>query len=76
MNQKKHRINVSFSNDEYEILNFWSKKRGQSLASFVRYLAKDGIDEYEEERLSRLLKERENEKTVTSKEMWDSLCTM
>jgi hypothetical protein len=36
---KGHRVNVTFTEDEFEILNFWSKKRGQSLASFVKYLA-------------------------------------
>ena len=75
MASKGHRVNVTFTDDEFEVLNFWSKKRGQSLASFVKYLAKDCIDEYEEARLFEIIKEREKGPFITSEEMWASLNT-
>jgi hypothetical protein len=75
MKPKNHRINVSFSEDEFEILYFWSKKRGQSLASLVKYLAKDGIDEYEEARLAKIVDERKKGPFISHEEMWAPLNT-
>ena len=71
MTKKKHRVNVGFTDDEYEMLNFWSKKRGQSLSSFVRYLARDCIDEYEEARLAKLVEERRKGPFISHEEAWN-----
>lgn len=70
MDQKKHRVNVTLTHDEYEVLSYWSKKRGQSLASFLRYLAKDGIDECEEARLAKIIEEREKGPFISHEEFW------
>lgn len=75
MTKKNHRVNVGFTDDEYEMLNFWSKKRGQSLSSFVRYLARDCIDEYEEARLAKIVEERKKGPFISHEEMWKPLTT-
>ena len=75
MKHKKHRVNVTLTQDEYEILSYWSKKRGQSLASFLHHLAKDGIDECEEARLAKLIEERQKGPFISHEEMWAPLNT-
>lgn len=75
MTAKKHRVNVTFTDDEYEVLSFWSKKRGQSLASLVKFLTKDGIDEYEEARLAKIVEERRKGPFISHEEMWAPLNT-
>lgn len=70
-----HRVNVTFTDDEFEVLKFWSKKRGQSLASFVRYLARDGIDECEEARLAKIIEERQKGPFISHEEAWKLPCT-
>lgn len=73
MSSKTHRVNVSFTEDEFQVLDFWSKKKGQSLASLVKYLAKDGIDEYEEARLAKIVEERQKGPFISHEEMWAPL---
>ena len=75
MSNRTHRVNVSFTDDEFQILDFWSKKKGQSLASLVRFLAKDGIDECEEARLAKIVAERQKGPFISHEEMWAPLNT-
>lgn len=36
MTHKPHRVNVSFSDEDYALLKYWSRKKGLSLSSFLR----------------------------------------
>ena len=44
MERKTHRINVSFNKKDFKFLDYWSKKKGQSLSSFVRLLVKESFE--------------------------------
>lgn len=44
MTLKKCRINVSFSEKDFEIIDYWSKRQGQSFSSFVRFLVKESLE--------------------------------
>lgn len=70
MTAKTHRINITLSQDEFETLQFWSKKRGQSMSSLYRFMAKDCIDEFEEARLVKIIEERKNDPFISHEEAW------
>ena len=67
----KRRINLSVDDSLYSDLEELQKLRGApSLSSIVIELTKEALELQEDLYFSRMSEERENEKTISHKEIW------
>lgn len=79
MPAKNPRINVTFNEDDAEIIQMISKKKKMSASSLVRKVIEDWLEEYEDMLLARRAEEIEKRwiengcKTISHEEMWKRL---
>lgn len=79
MNTKKHRINVTLTPDDTEVIHIICKKKNISMSELVRKVVEDWLEDYEDMLLARRVEKIEEEwikdgmKTISGEEVWKKL---
>lgn len=73
MSAKTQRINVTFDEDDLEIIQILSRKKRMSMSGVIKHMVHEWLEEYEDMKLIQRIEKREKKKNklISHEEFWD-----